>query len=76
MTGHTTPASQSDDEIGELLTLREVALILRVPEATLRYWRYRSTGPHSFRVGRGVRYWRREVHTWLRDQGGTDPHAA
>jgi hypothetical protein len=27
-----------DDEIGDLLTLHEVAELLRVPEATLRYW--------------------------------------
>lgn len=66
----------SGDEIDELLTLHEVAELLRVPDATLRYWRYLGTGPRSFRVGRGVRYWRREVHTWLRSQSGAGPHAA
>jgi predicted DNA-binding transcriptional regulator AlpA len=68
--------NRSDDEIDELLTLHEVAELLRVPDATLRYWRYLGTGPRSFRVGRGVRYWRREVHTWLRSQSDTGPHAA
>jgi predicted DNA-binding transcriptional regulator AlpA len=68
--------NRPDDEIDELLTLHEVAELLRVPDATLRYWRYLGTGPRSFRVGRGVRYWRREVHTWLRSQSGTGPHAA
>ena len=43
------------------LMVAEVADVLRVPIATLRYWRHRSTGPRSFRVGRGVRYWRSEV---------------
>ena len=52
----------------ELLTIGEVADVLRVPVATLRYWRHLGTGPHSFRIGRGVRYWRNEVSTWLHGQ--------
>ncbi len=31
----------------ELLTIGEVADIVRVPIATLRYWRHLGTGPHS-----------------------------
>jgi predicted DNA-binding transcriptional regulator AlpA len=72
----TAGGNRPDDEIDELLTLHEVAELLRVPDATLRYWRYLGTGPRSFRVGRGVRYWRGEVHSWLRSQSGTGPHAA
>ena len=49
----------------ELMTIKEVAKLLRVPEATLRYWRHLGTGPHSFRVGRSVRYWRNDVRHWL-----------
>lgn len=49
----------------ELMTLKEVAAMLRVPEATLRYWRHLGTGPSSFRIGRGVRYWRNDVVMWL-----------
>lgn len=56
----------------ELLTISEVAHILRVPVATLRYWRHLGTGPASFRIGRGVRYWRSVVYRWLHDQG-SDP---
>jgi len=55
----------------ELLTIAEVADVadvVRVPVATLRYWRHLGTGPHSFRIGRGVRYWRSEVSAWLHDQ--------
>jgi predicted DNA-binding transcriptional regulator AlpA len=52
----------------ELLTMKEVAAVLRVPEATLRYWRHLSKGPRGFRVGRSVRYWRTEVASWLEDQ--------
>lgn len=52
----------------ELLTMAEVADLIRVPVATLRYWRHLGTGPRSFRVGRTVRYWRTEVLLWLEEQ--------
>lgn len=52
----------------ELLTIAEAADIVRVPIATLRYWRHLGTGPRSFRVGRGVRYWHHEVTAWLQSQ--------
>jgi len=55
----TTPARR------ELLTLKEVAALLHVPVATLRYWRHLGTGPRSFRVGRGVRYHSTDVHAWI-----------
>lgn len=65
------------DDQDELLTITEVAEIVRVPVATLRYWRHLGEGPHSFRVGRAVRYWRGEVLVWLHDQSdGPGPHAA
>ncbi|MGK2876722.1 MAG: helix-turn-helix transcriptional regulator [Nocardioides sp.] len=49
----------------ELLTLEEVAALVRVPVATVRYWRARGNGPRGFKVGRTVRYWRTEVVLWL-----------
>ena len=63
---------KTDDE---LLTMAEVAAIVRAPLATLRYWRHLGTGPHSFRVGRGVRYWRSDVMTWLEEQSAMNPVA-
>jgi hypothetical protein len=38
--------------------IQEVADVVRVPVATLRYWRHLGTGPRSFRIGRsgGVCY--------------------
>lgn len=60
------PAADSADST--LLTLAEVAAMLRTPAATLRYWRHLGTGPRSFRVGRGVRYWQHDVLAWLQDQ--------
>jgi hypothetical protein len=56
----------------ELLTIGEVAAIVRAPLATLRYWRHLGTGPRSFRVGRGVRYWRHDVTDWLHQQSRDD----
>ena len=52
----------------DLLSLDEVADLVRVPVATLRYWRHLGTGPHSFKVGRSVRYWRTDVLRWLTEQ--------
>ena len=60
-----TIAHKTDDD---LLTMAEVAAIVRAPVATLRYWRHLGNGPHSFKVGRGVRYWRSDVMTWLEQQ--------
>ena len=59
----------------ELLTMKEVANVVRVPVATLRYWRHLGSGPRSFRVGRSVRYWRTEVLHWL-EQQSNDPRAS
>lgn len=47
------PESTTHDE-PELLTIAEVADILRAPAASLRYWRHLNIGPHSFRIGRRV----------------------
>lgn len=67
MTGpQKTPDPQHTDD--EMLTLTEVADLLRVPENTMRYWRHLGTGPRSFTVGRSVRYWRTEVWAWLEKQ--------
>lgn len=62
---------QSDRSGGdELCTLADVAQLLRVPPATLRYWRHLGTGPRSFRIGRHVRYYRGDVEAWLQEQRG------
>jgi predicted DNA-binding transcriptional regulator AlpA len=71
------PSEERPTDGDELLTIAEVAAIVRAPVATLRYWRHLGTGPRSFRVGRGVRYWRTDVNAWLQLQCDTDsPHTA
>jgi len=52
----------------EMLSIEEAAAFLRVPVATLRYWRHLGSGPFSFRVGRHVRYWRTDLVLWLTEQ--------
>ena len=56
----------------ELLTISEVAAIVRAPIAIMRYWRHFGTGSRSCRVGRGVRYWRHDVTDWLHQQSRDD----
>lgn len=54
--------------VPDLLTLSEVADILRTPVATLRYWRHQGIGPHSFRVGRRVMYGLGDLDRWITEQ--------
>ena len=65
---HSALSSDTPHAGDELLSMQEVADIVRVPLATLRYWRHLGTGPRSFRVGRSVRYWHTEVLHWLEEQ--------
>lgn len=63
-----------------LLTLSEAAERMRVPEATLRYWRHKGTGPRSAKLGRRVVYRERDVDAWIEKQfttaAGTSGDAA
>lgn len=56
----------------ELLTPREVALLLKVHLATLENWRGLKTGPKWIKLGDGirspVRYRRADVEEYLRQQ--------
>lgn len=57
------------DPLGDLLTSSEVATLIRIPAATLRYWRHVGTGPRSFRMGpRRVLYRRDDVQAWAAEQ--------
>lgn len=64
-----TDQTQPNDD---LLTISEVAAILRTPVATLRYWRHLGIGPRSFKIGRRVFYRRGDVEAWLREQEAAD----
>jgi excisionase family DNA binding protein len=52
----------------ELLTIDEAAKLLRVPVATLRWWRHNGTGPRSFKLGRHVMYRHTDIDAWIEQQ--------
>jgi hypothetical protein len=54
--------------VDALLTIEEVAELLRMPLATVRYWRVLGTGPRGFILGRRLRYFRQDVIDWLEEQ--------
>ncbi len=56
-------------EHDEMFSIEEAAAFLRVPVATMRYWRYTGDGPFSFKVARHVRYWRTDLILWRAEQG-------
>jgi hypothetical protein len=65
MTG-TIPFPERDPE--ELLTLSEVAEILKVPINTLRWWRQIGTGPDFFKIGRHLVTTVGDVRKFIREQ--------
>lgn len=60
--GHPKPRRTAGDQ---LMTIDEVAEYMQVPVKTLYDWRHRSVGPSGMRIGRHVRYRRRDVDAWL-----------
>ena len=52
----------------KLRTMEEAAADLRVPLATLRFWRHQGIGPRGFKVGRRVMFTEAEIDRWLREQ--------
>lgn len=60
------PFPERDPE--ELLTLSEVAEILRVPLNTMRWWRQRGIGPEFFKIGRHLVTTVGDVRRFIREQ--------
>ncbi|MGH3833185.1 MAG: helix-turn-helix transcriptional regulator [Pseudonocardiaceae bacterium] len=52
----------------DLLTETETAERLRRSPETLRYWRWRSEGPPSFKIGRRVMYDAADLNAWIEAQ--------
>jgi predicted DNA-binding transcriptional regulator AlpA len=57
------------DPRSELLTIKEVAAAVRVPEATLQYWRGNNKLPPGFpdgtKIGKRVMYRRVDIEAWI-----------
>ena len=63
-----THTNQHEPDREALLTPREVADFLNIPMKTLYQWRYNGTGPVGRKVGRHLRYRRRDVDDWFEGQ--------
>jgi excisionase family DNA binding protein len=61
----------------EWLSTEDVADYLKVPARTVRAWKVRGVGPLAHKVGRHVRYQRRDVTEWVTSgasaRTGSDP---
>jgi len=64
-----------DVQPADHLFLTEASAYLRVPVATLRHWRARSTGPRSFLLGRRLAYRRADLDAWLTQRMAIDQTA-
>ena len=60
--------TRATDVTSDLMTVAEVALYLRTPVATLRYWRHIGIGPDGFLIGRRVVYRRADLDRWITEQ--------
>jgi len=71
---HLSVMTDEDAQIltAQIMTGQQVAELLQVSPRTLEEWRQTRTGPPWRRMGRHVRYLRREVLDWFE---GLDPHA-
>lgn len=64
----TTQIPFPERDAEELLTLSEVAEILKVPVNTLRWWRQLGTGPEFFKIGRHLVTTVGDVRRFIREQ--------
>jgi excisionase family DNA binding protein len=55
----------------DLMTLDEVAAALRVPVATIRYWRAQGRGPEFIRLGRRIVCRRADLERFVEQQYAT-----
>jgi excisionase family DNA binding protein len=62
----TTLALNNEQEL--LLTIEDVARLVRVPVATIYQWRSKQIGPRAMRLGKHLRWQRAEVDAWLDEQ--------
>lgn len=51
--------------IPDLLSVEELAGLLRVPVSTIYYWRLRGEGPTPIRIGRYLRFDSADVARWI-----------
>ena len=52
-------------QLDPLLSVKDLAVYLDVPVATIYAWRYHRQGPPGLKIGRHVRYRQRDVDRWI-----------
>lgn len=58
----------------DIIDIGQVSELTKIPEATLRYYRYLGDrGPKSFKIGRRVMYRRADVDAWIEEQYNAEP---
>lgn len=63
-------------QLEQLLEPEDVSTAIKVPTATLKYWRATRQGPEFLRIGRHVRYRPSDVESWLASQARATGDAA
>jgi excisionase family DNA binding protein len=56
---------QPDPSGQDLMLMEEVAERLRIPVKTLKDWRLDGIGPPGVKIGRRVKFRRRDVDAWI-----------
>lgn len=69
-TDPTVPAARFVDELGDYLSVDELAQYLQLSKETIYHWRLEGTGPKATKLGKHLRYSRENVQAWL--QARTD----
>jgi excisionase family DNA binding protein len=62
-------------ELREWSGPKDLAEWLDLPVATIYRWRHTGIGPPAVRVGKHLRYRRRDVERWLAEQADPRPAA-
>lgn len=68
MNSNTNDAPFHERHDDELLTLEDVAQILKTSEHTVRWWRQQGTGPEFFKIGKRLYIHVGDLRSWIRAQ--------
>ncbi len=55
-------------QLDPLLSVKDLAVYLDVPVATIYAWRYHRQGPPGLKIGRHVRYRQGDVDRWINER--------
>ena len=59
------PHEAADGESQNVLSIQEVAKLLKVPVSAIYAWNRRGVGPPFYKVGRKLRYRKSNARNWL-----------